>query len=170
MNTPLSLHAALAAMQIIKEGSLNGDFQSFGIGEQEFAQLTQSQPWFPSERNSVVRTFDVLTYGVLDAQLLPRFPVPAEYTAAVIACFASPVNIMTACRFLEGGNRAEEVAAGAKQPEQVPAEKLASMVLLILGGAQSVRDAFAKKCGYAIAHATEGVEEHGEVRKAKGKS
>ena len=161
----LSLAAARGAMKIMSDGAVNADFSSFGIGEKEFDLLVGPTPWLQADKNIVVRVMDALLFGTMDITGVPRFQPPAEYIAAVIAQFVSGTNAFTACRWMEGGSRAEELATGPlKEGDPVTCRQLLALVCLIEGSDAGVAAAFEKATGLAISRSKEEVPD-GKVSK-----
>lgn len=148
--TPLSLATAKGCMKLIDDGAINGDFNAFGIGEQEYKIMTKAGPWLKNETAVVRRTMEVMIFGVMEELGLPRFQPPAEYIASVIAMFVSGTNCMSACRLMEGGSAAAELAANPKHADLVSAEQLFAMVASLHGGDEHIRTAFEKRAGFAL--------------------
>lgn len=153
-NHLLRIETAIGAMSILKDGSLNGDFSAFGISEAEYLLLVGPTPWHAQDRGVVRRTLDAMIFGVMDVTGVPRFNPPFEYIAAVISCFVSGANVMIACRWIEGGQRAEELLAGKGEIQNVTAEQMFAFICMLRGADPAVREQFDKKVGFAIKQAT----------------
>lgn len=143
-------------MSLLKDQALNGDLSAFGISEREFEMVTADQVWTGDKRPSVRRILECMIFGTMEIQALPRFQPPAEYVAAVINSFVSGCNVMTACRWVEGGARSEELAFSPEVPPAVvTAPQLFAMVCLIRGGDAGIRESFEKQVGYALSKSAE---------------
>ncbi|AJK28266.1 putative minor capsid protein [Eel River basin pequenovirus] len=166
MSLPLSLAAGLGALRLLKAGTINGDFSSCGVTEKDYELLTSSTPWMAQQRNAVRNTMEALIWGSMDIAGVPRFQPPAEYIAAVISEFVGAPNKLVACRYIEGGSRTEELAAGATQEtDPVTSRQLFALVVQLEAHSPHVRDSFEKKVGLAIDRSAE---QDGEVRETKG--
>lgn len=149
--TQLRIEVAMGAMSILHENSLNGDFSAFGISEKEYRLMTGGQPWVATDRSTVKRVLDCMLWGIMDTVGVPRFQPPMEYIGAVLSSFVSGVNMQIACRWMEGGSRAEDVVGDSSEDAvHIDAEKLFSFIILLRGADRSIRDQFEKKVGYAI--------------------
>lgn len=149
--TPLRIEVAMGAMSILRENSLNGDFSSFGINESEYELMAGNKPWLATDRGTVTRVLDCMIWGVMDQVGVPRFQPPMEYVASVLSSFVSGINMQLACRWIEGGKRAEDVVGdNPDEAIHIDAQRLFSFVVLLRGADTSIRDQFEKKVGYAI--------------------
>lgn len=149
--TALRIEVAMGAMSILRENSLNGDFSAFGINEKEYELMSGSQPWQATDRSTVRRVLDCMLFGIMDQVGVPRFQPPLEYVASVLSSFVNGVNMQLACRWIEGGSRAEDIVGD--HPEEavhIDAARLFAFVVLLRGADRSVREQFEKKVGYAI--------------------
>lgn len=149
--TQLRIEVAMGAMSILHENSLNGDFSAFGISEKEYDLMSGHIPWQSTDRSTVTRVLDCMLFGIMDTIGVPRFAPPMEYVAAVLSSFVSGVNMMIACRWIEGGKRAEDLVGD--NPDDavfIDAQRLFSFIILLRGADTSIRDQFEKKVGYAI--------------------
>lgn len=153
--SPLSLSTALGAMSLLKDNSLNANLQNFGLNESDFDVLTQDTPWVAQQREQVRRTIDCIIHGLMDIVGVPRFEVPAEYIAAVLSTFVSGANMLIACRYMEGGSRAEELAVGNDNGERVKPQQLFALICQLRAGDAAVYEAFAKKVGARIEKSTD---------------
>lgn len=154
MTTQLRIEVAMGAMSILRDSSLNGDFSAFGISEKEYELMSGPKPWLGTDRNTVKRVLDCMIWGIMDTIGVPRFQPPMEYVASVLSSFVSGNNLMVACRWIEGGARAEDVVGDASaEAVHLDAQKLFSFIILLRGQDRAVRDQFEKKVGYAITKA-----------------
>src|SRR5713101_6803339 len=87
---------ALASIKLIQASAV------LDLTEDDFDFLTSSKVWIATDRSRARRCVEACVYGTLDFVGYPRFPAPVELIAAVIAYYVHPVNIQTACLFLDG--------------------------------------------------------------------
>lgn len=155
MGIPLRIEVALGAMSILDQNSLNGDFSTFGVSEKEYKLMSGNMPWVATDRATVRRVMDCMLFGVMDVVGVPRFQPPMEYVAAVLCSFISGNNLMLACRWIEGGQRAEDVIGDrSAEAPHIDAAQLFSFITLLKGSDTTVRDQFEKRVGFAIKQAT----------------
>lgn len=100
MTEHLRAETALGAMKLLAEGSASSDFGAFGLSRDEFNLFIGSRHWVGMDRPVVEKIAQIITYGVMDVIGATRFPVSAEYFAAVVAMFVHPCNIQVACDWL----------------------------------------------------------------------
>ena len=150
----LDIRTAKNAMSVIADGAASGAFEALGITEDEFQTATGDFPWISSDRHRVTAVLDALTHGTIDVLGLPRIEVPAEYRAAVIAMFVSPLNQQVACRWLEAGFDANMLAAGGKS-EPVSAKQLFACVCMISPDSAPLRARWDKRVNRALRLVTE---------------
>lgn len=93
----MRLSIALGCMQILKEGAANNDMTAFGLTQSDFDLLTSDQMWTSEDRVQVKNCLEAVQYGVLTMQGVPPIELCAEYIAASIFMFVSPINYMAAC-------------------------------------------------------------------------
>lgn len=125
-------------MHLIRNGIDATSPMSYGLTEADFADLTSSVPWIPAQRATVRRTLETLCHATTDLIGLPRFEIPAEYVAGVIAVFVHPVNVAVSCSWLEGRlPHAEDLSQSADSTpqgmEKLTAAQLYAMVVRIIG-------------------------------------
>lgn len=161
----LQMHVALGAMKLIRDGAVTGDLDAFGISPEDWFLTTGSGPWVGTDRQRVRATLDILVHGTVDVVGVPRFEVPSEYIAAVLAVFVGPTNMQLACRWMEGGSPAQVLAKGssAEPPsdnEQVTARTLFALVCDIYEGehASAARASFVKRTNLAIERSAVGLD------------
>lgn len=118
MRKNLRLHTALGAMNIIKNGGANFSQEQFGIDEVAFRITTDACPWTVHDRTKVRRTLDGFIWGTIETLGLPKFQLPAEYIASIIAVFVHPMNYLAACSWVSGYVSNEDLIQG-KQSEGV---------------------------------------------------
>src|SRR5437667_416125 len=94
---------ALASIKLIQASAV------LDLTEDDFDFLTSNKVWIATDRSRARRCVEACVYGTLDFVGYPRFPAPVEFIAAVIACYAHPVNIQTACLIMEGAEFTENI-------------------------------------------------------------
>src|SRR5262249_12682326 len=82
------------------------------------------------------RCVEACAYGTLDFGGYPRFPVPVEFIAAVIASCVHPVNIQAACLIMEGAGFTANIINGVERP--VKAAELFAFTWRVREGAPAV--------------------------------
>jgi len=103
-----------------------------GLNEDNWKQLTQNTPWIGTDRLQAKATLETLQWATLDLLNLPRFEVPAEYTAALLAFYVKPCNWMPACLLFEGQNSSLDVGIPtAGEAESVSARQLLALMCLL---------------------------------------
>src|SRR5258708_1824854 len=101
---------ALASIKLIQASAV------LDLTEDDFDFLTSNKVWIATDRSRARRCVEACVYGTLDFVGYPRFPAPVEFIAAVIAYYVHPVNIQTACLFLEGADFTENIIIGVERP------------------------------------------------------
>ena len=145
----MHLATAIAAMQLIDRGCINGDMAANGILEAEYELVTQETPWRGDQRNAVERVLHTLIYGTMDNAAIPRVRPPAEYIAAVISVFVSGANYMPACQWLGQFEPAEDLADGTVYTPAT-AEQLFAMCVQLEHQTGNIKSRFEKTMGTAI--------------------
>lgn len=151
----LSLSTVRGALSVISNGNVIDAAQSCGCTESDWKLLTGSKVWIGVDRPRVKRLLDSLIYGVVDTLGLPRFELPAEYAAACIAMFVSPINYFPACSWVGTYARSEDLADyhgnldAVQGLETVSSAKLFALVMEISGGGMCTpfAEALKKKTG-----------------------
>lgn len=141
---------ALAAIKLNAESGL------LDLTPEAFEFLTHNKPWINTDRAEARRALEAATYGALDFLGLPRIKVPAEFIAGTIALYVDPVNIMTACSFMEGAEWSEHVIQGIERP--VKTNELFAFTLQVLAGNKKLQQD--KLIGLQEKFGT-GISEHG---------
>lgn len=129
----MQYRTATGCMSTIAAMGRKGMLGSIGITEEDFTKVSSDTPWLGSDRNRVEQAFKCLLYGTIDACGIPRFQLPAEYIAAGISIFVSPVNIHVACRFLERIPTAEQLGRGADDSDPITCRQLFAIVSQLVG-------------------------------------
>lgn len=160
MKKALSYQAAIGAMNILCGQEAASSAAALNCTEDEWKMLTGSKNWVPMERPVIMRLLDSLLYGTLDACGVDRFPVPAEYVAAVLSVFCAPTNIMIGSKWLGTQVAAEDLAnyTGADKSvegmERVTPHQIFAMCVQIKSGNEIDRlvKNFNQKCKRHAAH------------------
>ena len=119
-----------AAMTAISKTVKAFGISSLGINQDDFNKTTGDAVWMSADKPVAVRTLQQLAFGVMDAQSLPRFDMPAEYLAGIIALYVKPANQFAACAWLAGEMLNVDLAVRGEAPESFSASRLYSLVLL----------------------------------------
>ncbi len=153
----LTLAIAKGAMYALSRGTGTDILESIGILPKELELAQGDISWTAQQRPQVVKTLDALTFGTMDVLGLPRFTVPAEFTGAVIVMYTTPINWMVACRWLEGGSKAQDLSNpngnnGGESAEPATAAQLFSICLQLQndGIVAECRAAFEKKVNHNL--------------------
>lgn len=155
MDRKVSFRVAQGCMELIAGGAVIDSFESLGISRDDFDLVTGDSPWIAADRPRVRAVTDALVHGVVDVVGLPRIDVPAEFTAAVMACFVSPRNLMVASRWMEREGPAEAMVEGGSI-EAVSASQLFALACQLVGNAPAARKAWERRTNRAIERAVEG--------------
>lgn len=115
--------AALAALAT--EGSVD-------LSQDDIEFLQRDRLWLSADRNRARRGIEAFAYGSLDLIGLPRFPLPTEFIAAVIAKMIHPQNWQIACVVMSGTEWTEDVVLN--RSEAVDPAVLFSHVLRLAAG------------------------------------
>ena len=102
------------------------------ISDEDVAFLNSERVWTASDRNRARRCIEAFSYGAIDLMGLPRFPLPAEFVAAVIVKHVHAINWQTSCVVMSGVEWAEDVGLERERP--LKPETLFSHVLRIAAG------------------------------------
>lgn len=97
----LQYSVARGLMKFVAESAKQGVIEASGLTQEEFNLVVLDVPWTASVRNRIQKVLLNLCHYTSDAMSLPRFQLPAEYIASVIALYVAPVNVMSACRVME---------------------------------------------------------------------
>lgn len=96
----LSIQMVKGSANILLNSSTAQVVESIGVTPEEWELLTNDVPWLGVDRPRITRIIDSLLYGLVDTMGVPRFDLPAEYVATVVAIFVSPCNYFSACSWL----------------------------------------------------------------------
>src|SRR5260370_41339662 len=94
---------ALASIKLIQTSAV------LDFTEDDFDFVTSNKVWIATDRSRARRCVEACVCGRLDFVGCRRFPAPAEFIAAFIAYYVHPVNIQTACLFMEGAGCTENI-------------------------------------------------------------
>lgn len=119
--------------------------QSLEIRKEDMALLKAQSPWTSEHRRKARTTLELLTYASIDLAGLPRFAVPAEYSAAVIYNFVSMVNWQVACHVISAGRTAAEDIESEHEPEDVTPRKLFALICECAGQSENFKAKLQKK-------------------------
>ena len=127
----LCLSTMLGALEAISSGASGSrSLAAYGLTDTEWDLATGKNAWVGGDRQIVRRALEALTYGSIDVVGLPRFDIPAEYVAAVIAHFVAPINMLVACNFMSGVMPTTDTLHTRAEPENISASHLLSLVSL----------------------------------------
>jgi len=142
---------------IVEKSLLAGSLDAYGVSVPDYKMVTGDRPFVGADRMRVSRTLQSLTYGALDAMGIPRFEVPAEYAAAIIATFVHPVNLLVACVFCDRLQPSDGVL-GDGDGELTSPQELFALVVQFLedpGVSSKAKEQFNKRVGLAQTRTTE---------------
>ena len=129
--------AIKGSLMILKARCDGGAPSQFGFSPVEYKLLAGDAPWIGADRPRVRAMLETLVTESTDAIGLPRFTLPGEYVAAVLAVFVSPVNLMVACSWMEGRLPAADMLIAEPDPppgmEKLSGSQLFAMVATMLG-------------------------------------
>ena len=168
-NHPLTMATALGSMQIIKGIDYTDLLPALGITDTDYSLVIGHTPWVAAQRARVRQTLDTLAAGVMDITGVPRFEMPAEFYAALIISFVSPINMQMACRWLEG-HRSRDSIAGLSADSNPPKPEVVFCFVCDLyttEGAKQIRAQFEKNVGLSIQRAIPSLDQGGSNGQSK---
>lgn len=145
----VSYAVAVNCMTLIKNGAVNDAFDALGIRAEDFEMVCNHTPWIGADRYKITQCLQSMIWGTLDVVGLPRIEVPTEFIASCISCFVSAGNIAVACRWMETGHTAEDVAAGGHL-EEVTANQLFALCCKLVTDAPTARARWEQRTGRAV--------------------
>lgn len=150
--TDLRFDVALGAMRLVSEMQFGDVVRSLGITETEYKRLVGDAPWVGTDRHTMGKALNALATGILDITGTPRFELPAEYYASVIAVFVSPTNTLTACRWIDRPVSHEELMGASTDRVPVKPEVVFGLILKLYNndGCNAIRDEFEKQVNFQI--------------------
>src|SRR5437868_6662974 len=86
---------ALASIKLIQASAV------LDLTEDYFDLLTSNKVWIATDCSRAHRCVEACIYGTLYFVAYPRFPLPVEFIAAIIAYYVHPVNIQTTYLIME---------------------------------------------------------------------
>jgi hypothetical protein len=125
--------SAIAALAIAKDSS------AFDLAPDDMEFLTGEDTWLATDRKRVRRSVEAIAFGAVDIIGLPRFPLPAEFVAAVVVHFVRPRNWLSACSVFEGAEFSDMIVEGREN--RLSAHEIFSHCLQIAGGQEVHLDA-----------------------------
>lgn len=136
--TPVNLNYVIAkrAMSLIAQQASMGMLDNIGLSEQDWKKVNADVPWIGSDRNRVTVSLNTLLSGVLDAAGVPRFALPAEYIAAGIAMYVSPINIQLACAYVERPRSIQSLAGNQNEFDTCTAAQLYALIVSFHGSTE----------------------------------
>lgn len=106
----LSLSCVHGSAVVLLNSGMDELLKSLGCTEADYKLIVGKRPWVGADRLRVIRVLEGLIHGMVDIMGLPKFQLPAEYIAAVVAIFVSPVNYFAACSWLGSYIASEDLA------------------------------------------------------------
>lgn len=151
MKRNLSYEVARGAMTLLADGTGSASFENFGLTKDEYATLTDPLAWIAPDRQVVERVLNVITYGTMDAIGVTRFPVSAEYLAAIIATFVHPCNLQISCAWSARSQSNDQLADNSPElaGETATPAQLFALCLMIhaKGNTDEFRNRFERRTG-----------------------
>lgn len=149
----LKLETALGAMKIIRDNEIVEGIGSFGIADSDMRLTLGNGVWIGQNRGRVVKCLSSLVWGTLDTMGAPRFEVPAEYIAAMIMMFVKPININTACSWMDNIHSADGIMnEETEKPLPIKAREIFALVITMYNDKRGheIKDAFEDKIAKQI--------------------
>jgi len=155
----LSMQMVTGAGSVLLNSSTVDIINSIGITGEEWELINGSRPWIGVDRSHVTRILDSLLFGMIDTIGLPRFELPAEYVATLVALFVHPVNYFSACSWLGSFQRGDDLAnyTGKLEPiegfEKCKAQTIFALVCQIrsTGSLKPMAQKFQQKTEFKLA-------------------
>ena len=149
--TPIKFEIARGALHLLGEMSFTEIWKTQGITQEEYDVCRGAAPWLAEQRQSMRRVLDAFAVGTMDLTGTPRFELPAEYLAAVVATYVHPNNMMAACRVFETTRSAQELAGATVDAGMVDPAQLFALVCAIHDSeaCEAIRHSFEKKAAQA---------------------
>ena len=149
-------HAVLNGhLTLIANGLHKPSINALGLSNDDWEQLTGNTPWTVSDRPKVSRTLTDLIYASVELLGLPRFRIPAEYVAAVVAVFVAPANIFAASSWVGSDLIASEDLISGKAASPVGTDEVFALVGVAYANAQQHTEfcnRFEANVGRRLAH------------------
>lgn len=156
----LSLETAKGAMMVLLNSNIKDVVGAIGCTESDWKLVIGKKPWLGVDRPRVMRVLDGLLYGMVDQMGLPRFELPAEFAASVVALFVSPVNHYASCVWMGKFARGEDLGNAQINTEPVEglelvsAKQLFALILMIVSGENiaCLVGSFSAKCDLQLGY------------------
>lgn len=134
----LLLTMAQSCLKLIVREFKSGDLGGIGVSREDWTKFTGGRQWLPADRGAMRRALEGVCFFSIDMMGLPRFQIPAEYAAAVIALFVDPVNQRSSCVFAADARppAAADLAANEVEPEgmqSATAQQIYTLVIALTG-------------------------------------
>lgn len=151
----MRLSVALGCMQAVKKGGANADLAALGMTAAEIELLTSDNVWMGTDRQTVMRCLESTIFGTADVLGLPRIEISAEFLAAHIYMYVSPVNYMAACSW--SGRTASVDKSSSREFDPVTASELHAYLVRLCDadGVEEFRHQFEKQVAAKIKKAVE---------------
>jgi len=141
----MNYEVAASSMRLLANIGRKGFLDGLGVARADFDRFVGDEPWLSTDRNRMTSVLNTMMNASVDAMGLPRFDLPAEYAAAAIALFISPVNVHGACVFAaREAKPAEEMGRQAKSESVTPERLFALVIQLFSNQRTSARALFEK--------------------------
>ena len=163
---PIRFEIARGAMQLCASQSFYELWRTMGVSEEEYNICRGEHVWLPEHRTAMRKVLDTFAIGVMDLSQLPRFELPAEYLACVIAVYVHPNNAMQACRVFENVRPAAELAGATVDAQVVDPAQLFALVCAIYDSdaVKTVKASFEKKARFNVRQASEPAKEVSQTK------
>lgn len=147
----MNYEVAVGCMKMISNIGREGFLDGLGVSKGDFDRLVGDAPWLGCDRNRMTSCLHALLNASVDSMGLPRFNLPAEFVAAGISVFVSPVNLHSACVFTSVQGTAEDIGRMATVCPTTPDQLFALVVQLYGSQARSAaRAQFMKHTGLEL--------------------
>lgn len=144
MSKGIRLTTAMGALRTVNSLNYLDMIESLGLGEPEWELLSQKSPWMAKHRPIIETLGKNLIYAGLDLMGVNRFPVSAEYVAAVAVTFISECNYMHFSQWMGSFATADELGNfdGSRQGhiegmEKITPSQLHALILELRGNPKS---------------------------------
>ena len=107
------------ALELFAGTAKQGFLSHVGVNKEDFKFLVQNQPWLGQDRMRARRAIEAIAGSTMDVIGVPRYRIPAEYVAVVIATLVSPVNVFCACEFMQNMETTQSVLQDGEERDRV---------------------------------------------------
>jgi len=147
----MNYEVAASSMRLLANIGRKGFLDGLGVARADFDRFIGDEPWLSTDRNRMTSVLNTMINASVDAMGLPRFDLPAEYIAAGIALFVSPVNVHGCCVFAARGAKPAEEMGRMAQTESVTPDRLFALVMQLFSNQRtSARALFEKNTQIAL--------------------